>query len=311
MKTVALFVLLGLSLTYGHPVFQAQMDNIINSSPCLKKCVDAVTATNEELTVTRTVDYGHYFGNFDKICAIVDEARDCIDKCGIESNPFKLQSTTFMCQPEMREAVKEFAPCMKKEQPAVTAECTQQCGDIVALNDDLKVLQEELASSAGSSKPEKFTEFVSKTNDNCKATKCFARCSRAAFNSRCGEKAMTGEFLKAFIDRVLEATHKDLQSMNLISTLAHNVPPECDFMYTDGVMFNESDDKKAVQAIGEVIMNEQKQMVAQQSPQETEALQQTILLKQLDLLQKQEKLLEKESYKLDLEISKLKSKTNF
>ncbi|TKR57455.1 hypothetical protein L596_030718 [Steinernema carpocapsae] len=119
MKTVALFLLLGLSFSYAHPVFQAQMDNIINNSPCLKKCVDQVTSANQELTVTRTVDYGQYFGNFEKICDIIEMARECIDKCGIESNPFKLKSTTFMCTPEMKAAVKEFAPCVEKEQPAV------------------------------------------------------------------------------------------------------------------------------------------------------------------------------------------------
>uniref|UniRef100_A0A1I8AFE5 Transposase n=1 Tax=Steinernema glaseri TaxID=37863 RepID=A0A1I8AFE5_9BILA len=82
-------------------------------------------------------------------------------------------------------------------------------------------------------------------------------------------------------------------------------------MYTDGVMFDDGMDKKTIQAIGEIIMNEQKQMLAQPAPQDTEALKHTILMKEFELLQKQEKLLEKENYKLDLEISKLKSKFNF
>uniref|UniRef100_A0A1I8AEQ7 CPG4 domain-containing protein n=1 Tax=Steinernema glaseri TaxID=37863 RepID=A0A1I8AEQ7_9BILA len=141
MKTVAVafVVLLGLSLTYGHPVFQAQMDSIINSSPCLKKCVDAVGASNEELTVTRTVDYGHYFGNFDKICGIIDEARECIDKCGIESNPFKLHSTTFICEPEMRA---DGHPVFQAQMDSIinSSPCLKKCVDAVgASNEELTV----------------------------------------------------------------------------------------------------------------------------------------------------------------------------
>ncbi|KHN72728.1 hypothetical protein Tcan_07537 [Toxocara canis] len=301
----------------GHPAFQKQFENLVNSSPCLKKCVDDMRKSELELSIIKTVDFANYFLNLDTICNVIANAKDCFANCAVNSNPFRLRSMTVMCSPEIRQATKQFALCMEEEGKTVLSICERQCGDINAVNGEIEARTTEL-NSQDFIDNEKFNTIMRKTNEACRMTKCYARCSRGNYASACHHLGQeeAGEFLYAFIDTVNNAMITDVEEQKLLQTMARSSPPQCNYFYTRGVLLNKTADDVMLR---EIFTQMKRQMNDGKSQSlripttraELEQLQRRILLKELDLLDKRERLLEKEFHKLDMETALAATKGGF
>lgn len=260
-----------------------------------------------ELSIVKTVDYASYLLNLDTICKVIANARECIANCKVDSNPFNLHSMTIMCSPEIRKETKKFARCMKEEGKTVRSICERQCGNIKKINDEIEATTTEL-NSKNIVDEMKLAAIMKKTNEACGMTKCYARCSRNNFASACHHLGHedAGEFLYAFVDAVNNAMVEDVQEQQLVETMVKSSPPQCNFMYAPGVLFNKTaDDVMLRELLAQMGHNSDggKSHPPRTPKNELEQLQRRILLKELEVLDKRAKLLEKENYKLDMEIA--------
>ncbi|VDK61308.1 unnamed protein product [Anisakis simplex] len=284
--------------------------------PCLKRCMNDVQKSDLELNIVKTVDYANYFLNLDKICNIISEARECIENCQIESNPFALRSMTIMCTPAILEQTKKYTQCMKEEGETVKSVCERQCGDINEVNEKIDTATKQLNSENKPNK-EKFNEIMLNTNKACGMTKCYARCSRNNFASAChhlGQEEV-GEFLFAFVDAVNDAMVQDIEEQKLLETMSKSSPPQCNYMYARGVLFDKVADDAMLRSIVAKIRHPNQAISKSSSiperDDELKELQRQVLLKEMNVLEKHERLLEKESYKLDMDLALTANNNNF
>lgn len=294
------------------PMFQAKLDSMIDGNPCVKQCMNRIVESKLELNIAKTVDYAFFFQHLDQICDLIDESRECVAQCGITSNPFGMKHITAACTPEAMRTTLVFLPCMKENGAAVLQECSK-CGPIEQINAEIADLTEKLKKD--SSDRVSLKAALLKTNQACGVTKCYARCSREGFNAKCKDVAgvEAGEFLKAFVETVLQATRSDLEEMQLLQVMAANTPPQCDYMYLPEMMFNVTADAekvKELEAHMPELPPEVQQRHQQQTIQEMLALQHEVFVRELAVLQKREKVLDKEELKLDLEIASMKKNSD-
>uniref|UniRef100_A0A0M3I988 CPG4 domain-containing protein n=1 Tax=Ascaris lumbricoides TaxID=6252 RepID=A0A0M3I988_ASCLU len=299
----------------GHPAFRKKFDEVVDSNRCLKRCMIDVRKKELELNIMRTVDFASYFLNLDVICSVIADARECIANCGVDSNPFNLRSMTIMCLPRILKETKKFSQCMQEEGSMVKSICQRQCGDIDRLNDEIETKTIEL-NSQKTADAMKLATILRKTNEACGMTKCYARCSRNNYASACHHlgRQEAGEFLYAFVNAVNNAMVEDAEERKLVQTMARSSPPQCNFMYTRGVLFNKTADEimlRQMFARSGHSFDKYKSQTTTMLNSEMEQLQRRILLKELEVLDKRTKLLAKESLKLDLEIALIAKHENF
>uniref|UniRef100_A0A1I8AF87 CPG4 domain-containing protein n=1 Tax=Steinernema glaseri TaxID=37863 RepID=A0A1I8AF87_9BILA len=307
----AFLLVLVVQLAASHPALQAKLDSVVDSNPCVKQCMKRIIDSKIEMNVAKTVDYAFYFLHLDEICDMVSSSKECIDQCGIVPNPFGMKHMTVMCTPESLRTTLAFAPCMREKGPEVMEDCKKSCGDVEPINEELSSLIEKIKKD--NSDKVSLKAALLKTNEGCGVTKCFARCSREAYNKKCEDVVgvQAGEFLKAFIESSLQATRADLEQMNLVQVMAANTPPQCAYNYIPDLLFNVTADAETISVLEKHLPEVPTDLRAQAS-QEMYALQHEVLVRELAVLMKRDKILDKESLKLDLEIAALqKNAMNF
>ena len=94
----------------------------------------------------------------------------------------------------------------------------------------------------------KAEKVMEKSGEACKILKCNARCSVEEYNDECDG---AGDVIQGLIERVLMAQRNDLERMDLVDTMAHSVPSECNYQYMPEVMFNETKDELSQMVIGD------------------------------------------------------------
>lgn len=324
MKTFLVVSSLVTVLVDSHPYYDKKLTELIESEPCIKKCMDVLKQSNTELSIMKTVDFASYVLNLENICLIANEARDCIAACETGSNPFDLRSMTVMCNPEVRGEAQKYEGCMKKHGQNVLLACERRCGNMKNVSDEIDTRTVDFNGDKNPD-PDKFSAVMQKTNEGCSIMKCFARCSRVMYSQHCnGITDDAGEFLYRFIDRVNRAMLVDLEDHRLTERMAQAMPLQCNYMYTPNVLFNKTaDDLFLIEIEKQFIENQNAeygehhhhsphQIPALQSiQQENMELQQKILIKELQLLDKREEVLEKESRKLDFEIEAIAKRGGF
>uniref|UniRef100_A0A915B483 Chondroitin proteoglycan 4 domain-containing protein n=1 Tax=Parascaris univalens TaxID=6257 RepID=A0A915B483_PARUN len=267
------------------------------------------------LNIMKTIDFASYFLNLDVICKYIQshlmfyasdiqpftaiaDARECVANCGIDSNPFNLRSMTIICLPEVLKETKKFSQCMEEEGSTVKSICQRQCGDINRLNDEIETKTIEMNSEKTADEM-KLATILRKTNEACGRNNYASACHHLA-------REEAGEFLYSFVSAVNNAVVEDAEERRLLQAIARSSPPQCNFMYTRGVLFNKTADEimlRQMFAPSENNLDKYKSQTTTTLNNEFEQLQRRILLKELELLDKRTKLLAKESLKLDLEIA--------
>lgn len=295
----------------GHPTFRKKFDQVVHANPCLEGCMNDVHKSDLELNVVRTVDYANYFLNLENICGIIKTARDCIAQCNTASNPFNLKSMTVMCSPNVIEEAKKYTQCMKEEGETVLRVCGHQCGDIKKVNKEIETQTVEMNNENKADK-EKLDTIMRKTNQACGMTKCFARCSRNNFASACHHlhHEEAGDFVYAFVKSVNEALVTDVEEQKLVEIMMRSSPPQCNYMYTRGVLFNNTADSIMLRQVyteieqrNEINKGKTHKAISPSADDDLQQLQRRILMKELEILEKREQILAKESHKLDVELA--------
>jgi len=324
MLTASFILFVGLSA--AHPVFQHHFNNIVNSNPCLKTCMDQATVDDVELSLLKTANISGYLLNIQSICSRISTAKQCIAGCGVNSNPFALESMTVICSQESLSEVESVSKCLSEQGDEIIDQCKSQCGDYDAINNKVHQLTERFKPEMN--EPSKVTEIMARINDACGTLKCSDRCATKALSEQCtplenGKDA--GSVVKALIEKVLVAQRKDLERMRLVDAMAHAVPMQCNFMYMPEVMFSTTKDEQALSAIAETQKSEQLQKlqstqnqspvaVAGEADQKKELnlalsqFQAHLLKKQMHLLELQEHNLMRENQKLEMELQLLARK---
>jgi len=236
---------------------------------------------------------------------------------------------TSHCTQQMKTRVNTLRQCLFKNGEHVIKQCITVCGDYHALNDEVHRLTMESQDDAHN--PETLGPILVKTDQACATFKCMARCNRDSLANSCGKQF--GSEMQALVQVVLDAQRRDLERLNIVHVMAQNTPPQCNYMYEPGVVFNVTKDREMLQIMMHPEHNMHKQLadiVNKQAQPKSQALQTQqrqpqpsvasainevvaksqlrILMKQLELMQRQEALLEKENAKLDLEMSLLARK---
>jgi hypothetical protein len=311
-RTFAFFaVVCLLSSASAHPVFQHHFNNIVNANPCLKNCMDQATGDGLELSLLKTANISGYLLNLETVCRVITTARSCVANCGVESNPFALESMNAICSPSSLLEVETIKQCLTEQGDEVVEQCKEQCGDYDEINDHVHKLTE--AFRPDRNEPEKIVAVMAKISDACGTLKCSDRCAVKLLNEQCSE---AGNTVRNLIEKVLKAQRIDLEKMQLLDAMAHSVPKQCNFMYMPEVMFNETKDTMALAVIDEVQRNEHVKKLVQAGPPMGEVnegekkklsfvfsqLQAHLLRKQIHLLDMQEKYLMRENLKMDMEM---------
>jgi len=117
--TLTAVLLVGVS---GVPMLK-NLQNL--NSPCVKKCVSNVENMTEEV-------------EFDEMCKLMAEAKDCVAKCNVPFNPFDMKTMKSMCSEERRAEMKKHSACYKDQDNATTERCTKMCGSMEKMAEDLQ-----------------------------------------------------------------------------------------------------------------------------------------------------------------------------
>lgn len=304
------------SSSIAHPAFQHQFNNIVNSNPCLKKCMDQATETDTELSLLKTANISGFLLNIDNICQIITTARECVAGCNVDSNPFELESMTTICSRESLEEVRSVSECLDAEGESVLSKCNEECGDYEKINGEVHRLTQAFRPELNNK--EDMSRVMAKIGDACQSLKCSDRCTVKELSQRCAGEVDVAATIQSLIQRILVAQRRDLERMRLVETMAASTPVQCSYMYIPEVMFDASKD----QAAHEVIANEmslvkgmeRRTQPKQENDQKSEMnlalsqLQSHLLRKQMQLLEMQEKNLMRESAKLDMELQLLARK---
>jgi len=308
----------------AHPVFQHHFNNIVNSNPCLKTCMDEATVDDVELSLLKTANISGYLLNIESICRVISTARSCIAGCGVDSNPFALESMTAVCSQQSLADVEVARQCLTEQGNEIVDQCRTQCGDYDEINDQVHKLTKSFRPELN--EPEKVAEVMTKINDACGTLKCSDRCVTKTLSEQCSplDKDDVGSVVQRLIQRVLAAQRRDLDRMQLVDAMAQSVPIQCNFMYMPDVMFNGTKDELALAVIDEVHRSERihkdphparPATVPTGEGERKKALnlalsqfQAHLLKKQIHLLDIQERNLLRESQKLDMELQILARK---
>jgi len=288
--------------------------------------MDVATVDDIELSLLKTANISGYLTNLNTICRVISTARSCIAGCGVDSNPFALESMTAICSQQSLADVEVVSQCLMEQGNDIVEQCRTQCGDYDEINDEVHKLTKSFRPELN--EPVKVAEVMTKINDACGTLKCSDRCVTKALSEQCSPvdpsgKDDVGSVVKRLIQRVLVAQRRDLDRMQLVDAMAQSVPIQCNFMYMPEVMFNSTKDELALAVIDEVHRNERLQ---KQIPVKTQDIpsgegekkkalnlalsqfQAHLLKKQIHLLDIQERNLLRESQKLDMELQLLARK---
>jgi hypothetical protein len=299
-----LFVLL-VAAASATPAIERQFKRIVESNGCLSACMAPVQQSGLELTIFKRANYSDHLLRIDEICSLIGEARECIDRCGIPSNPFALESMKQLCAPKQREAVKVVEECLVAEGNAVHDMCRHQCNDFEAINERIRLETATL-------KPEdaKAAEvLVKESNDACTVLKCHARCSVGAFNERCGMLAngqLAGDLIRSLVEDVLHAHRADLEAHGLVEAMQKNSQPACNHFVDPLALFDASKDaaveepkkeqSNAVETMKDTAQRKLSFTLGQMSAQ--------LMAKQMEVLEKQERNLDQEFEKTNWELAR-------
>jgi len=302
---------------FANPAIEKEFHRVVDSNQCLKSCMLPVQQSNVELSVFKRSNFTDYLLNLDSICQLIGTARECIDACGIASNPFALRSMIAVCSAEVRTDVQSLSECLNNEGASVHGECVEACGDFEGLNEQIRLRTtamkpEDKAAAA---------ELMRMSNDACRVQKCEARCQESLLNERCvgvenGQRA--GALLRSLVERVLQAQRLDLEQHGLLDAMAENTAPQCNFLYTPEALFNPIKDlmsqraqHKATSPAGDKKEGEFNLLAALKRDAERKIsytagqLHVQVLEKQLDVLAKQSRNLDREFEKTNFEIARL------
>jgi hypothetical protein len=291
MLKICTFVIIAtavFALSSAHPAYKKEFDKIVNSNDCLKSCMSNLTNFDEEISLLKNPNFQRYFGKLDQICELISSIRVCIDGCGIESNPFALESMNVICFPETREKVNEITDCLNTKSTDIYQTCATACGDYNAVSEETHQLTQNISESELKDN-EKVNSIMDKSNQACGMYKCLTRCSVDMVKSEC-DKNIASEF-QTILQQIFDAQYSDLQKLNLINILPKTVAPECNYMYDPSVIF------------GPLSNNHES------GPQDAiSKLQIELLLQQLKLADRQDELINRENQKLNMEMELLSQK---
>uniref|UniRef100_A0A915DH46 Uncharacterized protein n=1 Tax=Ditylenchus dipsaci TaxID=166011 RepID=A0A915DH46_9BILA len=93
-----LLVMVSIGMSIAHPAFQHHFNSIVNSDPT------------------------------------ISTARSCISGCGVESNPFALESMTTICSAESMAEVATISDCLTQQGDQIMEACSNECGDYEEIN---------------------------------------------------------------------------------------------------------------------------------------------------------------------------------
>jgi len=291
--------------------------------------MDQATVDDIELSLLKTANISGYLLNINTICRTIANARSCIAGCGVDSNPFALESMTAICSQQSLADVEIASPCLAEQGNEIVDQCRTQCGDYDEINDQVHKLTKSFKPEMN--QPEKVAEVMTRINDACGTLKCSDRCVTKTLSEQCppvdAGKDDVGAVVRRLIQRVLQAQRRDLDRMQLVDAMAQSVPIQCNFMYMPEVMFNSTKDELSLAVIDEVHRNERMQQAQQQQTQvkamsvpagdsdkkkainlALSQFQAHLLKKQIHLLDIQERNLLRESQKLDMELQILARK---
>jgi len=188
--------------------------------------MDEATVKDLELSLLKTANITGYLLNLDTICRTISTAKSCIAGCGVDSNPFALESMTAICsQPSMAD-VETARACLTEQGNDIVDQCRTQCGDYDEINDQVHKLTKSFRPELN--QPEKVAEVMSKINDACGTLKCSDRCVTKTLSEQCAPvengKDDVGSVVRRLIQRVLTAQRRDLDRMQLVDAMAQSVP---------------------------------------------------------------------------------------
>ncbi|KAI6213222.1 hypothetical protein M3Y94_00125000 [Aphelenchoides besseyi] len=311
MNGQVLFLIALVGVVGGSPAIEKEFHRIVNSNDCLRSCMTPVRESNLELAIFKRANYSDYLMNVDRICEIISTARSCIDACGVQSNPFALESMKQICAPNTRQAVKLLEQCMIEEGANVHNECRQQCGDFELMNEEIRVRSTAMKPEEHS----KSTELMKAANDACSVLKCHARCSASQFNERCGRVAngqLAGDMVQKLIEDVLTAQRVDLESHGLVEAMAQNTQPACNYLYNPRALFEQTAQPKMMSPIEQRsephaesnLLEVLKRNAQKQLTYTLGQLNAQVFEKQLEVLDKQERNLDREYDKINMDIAR-------
>ncbi|KAI6207243.1 hypothetical protein M3Y99_01855300 [Aphelenchoides fujianensis] len=286
-----LFVLL-VAAASATPAIERQFKRIVESNGCLSACMAPVQQSGLELTIFKRANYSDHLLRIDEICSLIGEARGCIDRCGIPSNPEKPSEWSRSAWWPKGNAVHDM--------------CRRQCNDFEAINERIRLETATL-------KPEdaKAAELlVKESNDACTVLKCHARCSVGAFNERCGMLAngqLAGDLIRSLVEDVLHAHRADLEAHGLVEAMQKNSQPACNHFVDPLALFDSAKDvavveepKKeqpnAVETVKDTAQRKLSFTLGQMSAQ--------LMAKQMEVLEKQERNLDQEFEKTNWELAR-------
>uniref|UniRef100_A0A914YNL4 Chondroitin proteoglycan 4 domain-containing protein n=1 Tax=Panagrolaimus superbus TaxID=310955 RepID=A0A914YNL4_9BILA len=286
-------------LGFAHPAYRKEFDKILDSNGCLKSCMKNLTIFDEEISLMKNPNLQRYFGKIDDICAIISSTRECIDQCGIESNPFALESMNVICLPEIKEKIDKINDCLatKTKTIDIYQKCASKCGDYNVVNDQVHHLTQSI-NEAELKENEKVNPIMDKTNEACGIFKCATKCNVETIKFECDKEA--GEEVQGILQQIFNTHFNDLQKLDIVEKMSKTIPPQCNYMWDPSAIFS-------------VVSNEANSKIVEDlsNPQENLGkLQFELLLKQLKLVDKQDELINRENQKLDMEMDLLSQKLN-
>jgi hypothetical protein len=288
----------------ANPAIEREFRRVVNSNQCLKGCMEPVQASNLELSIFKRSNYSDYLLQLDTICDLITSARHCIDRCGIQSNPFALISMNAICSEKSRQDAKLLEPCLTQVGAQINEQCAEICGDYEQLNNQLH------STPLNQDDKTEVAKFNSQLNGVCSVLKCSARCSTDQFNKQCGRLSnglMAGDLIRDTVERVLSTHRMDLQVFGLMDAVKKSSQPECNYLFTPEVLFNAQKDMVSQQALRAPERVEVEQPALQTQPEADtddfsraqKQLQVRVLKKQLEVLNKQLEILDKQEHKMD------------
>lgn len=293
----------------SHPTIRKQLDEIIDSNPCIKGCIQIIENGPNEISIVKTVDYGNYFKNLQRTCSLIEKARKCLNRCQVESNPFDLDYMKVICEPEILNEVKKYETCMRTKGEIIMKNCEQICGNMKNITKEIEYLT-KLSIQEQNKDQQKVSNVMEKTNEACRMMKCYARCSVDGYSLECNEDA--GKFVYSFIERVNQAMISDLEEQNVLEVMKQTVPAQCNYMHTPKVMFNKTADDEFLANLSVPVSTPiNKLPEAQESLKtfnELADLYRKVALKEFNILEKREQLIEIETRLLNMEMELLKRK---
>jgi len=316
MAVISLLSALLFTLVHGNPAIEREFHRVVNSNDCLRECMRPVQESNLELSIFKRSNYTDYLLKLDTICELITNARQCIDTCGIQSNPFALLSVNAICSEKSRQEAKLLEQCLANNGPQVQDQCAETCGDYEQLNDQIHAK----SSTIKLEDEEATARLAQETNSACVVMKCSARCIADTFNRQCGHLAngqLAGDLIRQMVERILKMHRVDLEVFGLVQSMMKNTPPECSYLYTPDALFSPLKDATLQRvsvgnngAEGMVTMPQQNASPLVSLRRADEQQQNSLLAgrlyvrllrKQIQLLDKQMAILDKKEHKLDKE----------